>query len=120
MKERELLKVVAAGIRRCRKEQGLTIEKLAELSGIDAGFLAHIEVSSKKPSLFILGKIIGGLKVSPEELLWDGPGTDDQLKKRAEALLWRFTRSQQRIVLSIISKLRRTEDLLALKILLRA
>ena len=123
MKERDLLKLIAAGIRRCRKEQGLTIEKLAEISGsgIDAGFLAHIETAKKKPSLSVLAKITDGLDVAPEELFWTDRVSEDQLGRRMRVLLDRLNLSQQRDVLSIISKLRGSaNDIRALKTLLRA
>ena len=121
MKERDLLKLIAAGIRRCRKEQGLTIEKLAEISGVDAGFLAHIETAKKNPSLSVLAKITDGLDVAPEELFWTDRVSEDQLGRRMRVLLDRLNLSQQRDVLSIISKLRGSaNDIRALKTLLRA
>lgn len=120
MKEQELLKIIASGIRRCREAKGLTIEKLAERSGVDAGFLAHIQVSAKKPSLKVLAKIIGGLGVGPEELFWSDRAKGDALGHRIDALLRRLARRDQRDLLGIIGKLKRSEDIRALKVLLRA
>lgn len=115
-----LPKVIAAGIRRCRQAQGLTIEKLAEKAGVDAGFLAHIEVSAKKPSLKVLAKIIAGLDVAPEELFWSDEGKRDNVAHRVQTLVQRLAKSQQKDVLAILAKLRRPADIRALKVLLRA
>jgi len=120
MKERDLLDRIAAGIRRCREAQGLTTERLAERSGVDAGFLAHIQVSAKKPSLNVLAKIIDGLGVAPEELFWSEHMTQKAIGKRIEALLYQLTPRQQKDMLGILGKLRRSEDIQALKVLLRA
>jgi transcriptional regulator with XRE-family HTH domain len=116
----DLLSTLAAGIRRCRKAKGLTIEKLAEKSGIDAGYLAHIEVSAKKPSLKALTKIARGLDVPPEELFWTEQAGKGAVSRRIDSLIRRLPPSQQQDVLSIVAKLRRPEDIRALKVLLKA
>lgn len=120
MKESDLLKTIAAGIRRCRQAQGLTIEKLAEKSRVDAGFLAHVQVSAKKPSLTVLARVIEALGIDPEELFWTDRTKKGSLGHRVEAVLRGLPRRQQEDLLAILSKLRRTEDIRALKVLLRA
>jgi transcriptional regulator with XRE-family HTH domain len=116
----DLLKVLASGIRRCRKAKGLTIEKAAERSGVDAGFLAHIEVSRKRPSLQVIAKLARGLDIAPEELFWAGEPKGDALSRRVEAVLRRLPRQDQADVLAILLKLRRRADIRALKTLLKA
>lgn len=120
MKESELLKTISAGIRRCRQAQGLTIEKLAEKARVDAGFLAHIEVSAKKPSLNVLARIIEGLSIAPEELFWTDRAKKGSLGHRVEAVLRGLPARQQEDLLAVLGRLRRAEDIRALKVLLRA
>ncbi len=55
-------------IRMLRKKQGITQEKLAELTGIDYSYLNMIEAGKKNPSLKRIAKLARVLKVSLPEL----------------------------------------------------
>ena len=116
MKEKELLALVAAGIRRCRKTRGWTIEELAGRAGIDASFLAHLETRTKSPSLAVLAKIIGALRVSPEELFWGTAGNEGKLAKRLLSLVRGMKRGQREDVLAVLSKLRDPRRARALRV----
>lgn len=55
-------------IRKLRKKQGITQEKLAELTGIDYSYLNMIEAGKKNPSLKRIARLARVLKVSLPEL----------------------------------------------------
>lgn len=54
-------------IRKLRKKQGLTQEKLAELAKIDYSYLNLIEAGKRNPSLKRIGKLARVLKISLSE-----------------------------------------------------
>lgn len=120
MKEKDLVALIAEGIRRCRTGQALTIERLAEQAGVDASYLAHIEVKTKTPSLKVLAKIIDGLGVSAEQVFWGPPIKSDKLGRRLLTVLRGVGPRQQAEMLAILMKLRDRRQLAALKTLLRA
>lgn len=62
--EKELRRQVGGNIRALRKKGGLTLEALAELAGMDTGFLTHIELGQKMPGLLTLAKIAKGLGIT--------------------------------------------------------
>lgn len=76
---KDVYMLLAAQIRRRRERAKLSIEKLAELAGIGAGFLANIETNKKKPSLATLAKIAEGLHLPIAALF------DDQIAPRTDA-----------------------------------
>lgn len=120
MKERDLATLIADGIRRCRNDQALTIEKLAEKAGVDASYLAHIEVKTKTPSLKVLARIIDGLGVSAEQVFWGPPISKDKLGRRLLTILRGVRPRQQVEMLAILTRLRDRAQVRALKTLLRA
>ena len=63
----ELYEKVASRIKFLRKQQNLTQEKLAELSGISVDYLGKIEANIDKPGFRGLHKIITGLNISYSE-----------------------------------------------------
>lgn len=69
----ELLKELAVGIRKWRKEARLTMEELAEAAGIDAGYLAHLETVRKTPSLDVLLKLANALNIPVRNLFGNFP-----------------------------------------------
>ncbi len=66
-------RLVAVGhrIREIRKAKGLTQEGLALLSGIDRGYMGHIERGEKNATLVTIFTICGSLCISPAELFND-------------------------------------------------
>ncbi len=58
-------------IRKIRKQQGMTLLKLSELSGVSAGYLCHLEKGSRKnPSIKMMEKISGALNKSITEIFF--------------------------------------------------
>lgn len=58
-------------VRRLREERGVTVEELAERSGLSARGLIYIEHGRRKPSVLTLFAVAEGLGVSPAALLPD-------------------------------------------------
>ena len=65
----ELNRAVAENIKRIRKTKKLSMERLAEQSGVSRSMLGQIERGEANPSVAILGKIAAALKVPAEVLM---------------------------------------------------
>lgn len=65
----ELNRAVAENIKRIRKTKKLSMERLAEQSGVSRSMLGQIERGEANPSVAILGKLAAALKVPAEVLL---------------------------------------------------
>lgn len=65
------LKCIGKRIREKRDEQGLTREKVAEMTGISVNYLGTIERGEKVPRVEVIIKIANALKVTSDELLQD-------------------------------------------------
>ncbi|WP_349636915.1 helix-turn-helix transcriptional regulator [Streptomyces mirabilis] len=63
------LHVFGMHVRRLREAQGLTLEELAERSGMSFRGVLYIEHGQRNPSLTTLLNLARGLKVSPSTLL---------------------------------------------------
>jgi len=58
-------------LKQIREQKGLTIEKLAELSKISAGYLCHLENGSRKnPSIAVMKNISKALGVEITEIFF--------------------------------------------------
>ena len=58
-------------LKKIREQKGLTIEKLAELSNISAGYLCHLENGSRKnPSIAVMKNIAKALGVDIAEIFF--------------------------------------------------
>lgn len=64
-----LLTVLRDNLKRCREQQGLSQQALAERCGMSTTFLAEIEIMRRTPSMETLVKLAEGLGVAPYELL---------------------------------------------------
>lgn len=60
-------------LRRIRFERGLTLEETSNLTGVSKAMLGQIERGESNPTISILWKIAGGLKISFSELLSSEP-----------------------------------------------
>ena len=69
VKERQLLETVSARIRDRRRDQRLTLDRLASLSGVSKGMLVQIESGDANPSIAILCKVAAALGVSVADLV---------------------------------------------------
>lgn len=65
----DLPNILAANIRRLRRERGITQEELAHISGIDRSYVGQIERAEHKASVVTLGRLARALKVLPGDLL---------------------------------------------------
>ncbi|HAH61864.1 MAG TPA: XRE family transcriptional regulator [Treponema sp.] len=63
-----LQQCLSNNMKRYRKEKGLSQEKLAELSGVSANYIALIESGKNFPSLKMLGRIAGALGIDELDL----------------------------------------------------
>jgi len=58
-------------VKKARKEKGITLVKLSELSGVSVGYLCHLERGSRKnPSIEIMEKISKALNKSITEIFF--------------------------------------------------
>lgn len=56
--------VIASNLRRLREKQRLSLDRLAELTGVSKSMLGQIERGESNPTVGTVWKIAGGLKVS--------------------------------------------------------
>jgi len=75
-------------LRGVRESRGMSLEKLAEQSGISLEALSHIENTNVAPSLGILWKLASGLGVAFADLLGRG-GATVSLQRRGESRVLR-------------------------------
>ena len=58
-------------LKEIRKSKGITLSKLADLSGVSAGYLCHLEKGSRtNPSMEIMNKIAEALNKSITEIFF--------------------------------------------------
>ena len=58
-------------IRRIRKSQGISQEKLASLANVDRGYMGHVERGTRNVSINNIFKIADALNVSPAAFFED-------------------------------------------------
>ena len=108
MNEGDLLTKVGSSIRAWRKKAGLTINQLAELAGIDVGFLGYIETGKKAPSIVTAAKLAKDLNLSLSDLFQPVPRpvqTDAQIGHQLKALLHSRTAREKDDLLVILKLL---------------
>lgn len=109
---KDIYALLAVQVRARRKEAGLSIEKLAELAGIGAGFLAHIETNQKKPSVETLGKLASALHLPVADLFKQHPGpqpgTDLRVALQLAYLLRSKTDGQKKAIIKAMRALARS------------
>jgi transcriptional regulator with XRE-family HTH domain len=64
-----LKQALSANIKRLRKEQGISQEKLALKADIDRSYMSQLERCLANPSIDALLRISNALEVAPNELL---------------------------------------------------
>ena len=68
--ERDSLQVTfGEGLRKLRKEQGLTLEKLAELAELHTNYVGSVERGQRNISLFNIWRLAVALKLPAAELM---------------------------------------------------
>jgi len=59
-------------INKLRSQKGFTLSKLAELSGISAGYLSHLENGTRKnPSIEVMNRISDALNKSITDVFFE-------------------------------------------------
>jgi transcriptional regulator with XRE-family HTH domain len=67
----KILKQFAESLQRIRKNQGLSQEKLAELTGLHRTYISDLECGRRNPSIITLVKLSQALSVTLVTLLKD-------------------------------------------------
>lgn len=112
-------KEIGDAIRARRKNAGLTIHQLAEMAGIDAGFLAYIETGKKLPSLVTAGKLARALDLTLSGL-FEGVAARQEppryrLEKQLHSLFHDRTASQAEELLELLRGLKDPKTVKALR-----
>lgn len=87
------LKALGQNLRKCRKEQKLSQEKLAEAVGLSANYIGLIERGEKQPALDTLVNILNALDASADAIL---AGDINYVKSRKKNVLEREFRNAMR------------------------
>jgi len=61
--------LIGKRVRETRKQQKITQDQLAEMSGLTVGYISHVETARKKASLSALISISNALGITLDELL---------------------------------------------------
>lgn len=90
-------------IRRFRKAQGLSQERLAEMVGISVTHMSHIETGNTKLSLPVLADVAAALHTGTDELLFDAPRNQKQKgREEIQEVLDSCSPKETRIIAEII------------------
>jgi transcriptional regulator with XRE-family HTH domain len=75
--------LVAENLKRVREEKKLSLDKLAELTGVSKSMLGQIERGESSPTISVVWKIANGLKMSFTALL-SAPQADTYIIHKAD------------------------------------
>lgn len=64
---------IAVNLQRIRKSKGMSLDMVAEQTGVSKSMLAQIEKGNANPSVGVLGKIISGLRIEFDDLIETPP-----------------------------------------------
>lgn len=81
----ELTTIVGNNLRRHRMRRGLSLEKLAQLSGVSRSMLGQIELGQSTPTIKTLWRISGALKLPFTSLISESGRTGTRLLTLAES-----------------------------------
>lgn len=68
-------KNIAVNLKRIRKAKNLSLDMVAEQTGVSKSMLGQIERGESNPTVTTLGKIVEGLKIPFEQLIYERPET---------------------------------------------
>lgn len=68
----DVVQLLGANVRRCRKLRGMTQEQLALEVGMERSYVSDLERGTRNPSVRALGRLAEALKVEPHQLLEKG------------------------------------------------
>ena len=66
---------VSENLKRIRQSKGMSLDQVAEQTGVSKSMLAQIEKGTANPSIGVLGKITSGLRIAFQRLI-DPPRVD--------------------------------------------
>jgi transcriptional regulator with XRE-family HTH domain len=89
MSETGLNEQIAARVRQLRAERGLSLEGLAERSGVSRSMISLIERGETSPTAVVLEKLSVGLDITLAGLFDPPQGLADPVSRRAGQALWR-------------------------------
>ena len=90
MKERQLIEIVSSRIRDRRRDQRLSLDRLAVLAGVSKGMLVQIEQGQANPSIATLCKVAAALGASVADLVQvAGRHPAEVMPAASPRLLWR-------------------------------
>jgi transcriptional regulator with XRE-family HTH domain len=70
-----LKKIFIVNLKKFRKIEGISQMKLAELCDTDVSYIGQIEIGRRFPSIEMIERIAGALKLAPYRLFMNEPGT---------------------------------------------
>jgi transcriptional regulator with XRE-family HTH domain len=79
---------LAATLRSARTEQGLSVNALAELSGVSRAMIAKIERGEAQPTAALLGRLAPALRLTLSELFARAEGQTPRLARAADQATW--------------------------------
>ncbi|MGN0168260.1 MAG: helix-turn-helix domain-containing protein [Acetatifactor sp.] len=68
-------KNIAVNLKRMRKARNMSLDMLAEQTGVSKSMLGQIERGESNPTVATIGKIVEGLKIPFEQLIYERPET---------------------------------------------
>ena len=86
--ERDVPAIVGTNLKRLRKAQGHSLERLAELSGVSRAMLGQIETGKSVPTVSLLWKVADALGVPVTELIATQTGSTTVVLPRAGAAVF--------------------------------
>ncbi len=89
LEAQELKRRVGENLVRLRKRRGLSLERLAALSGVSRAMLGQIEAGDSTPTIALLWKVARGLDVRFADLLGDDSTEDVQVLAASNAKILR-------------------------------
>ena len=87
---------IAVNLKRIRKSKKMSLDMVAEQTGVSKSMLAQIERGDANPSIGVLGKIMSGLRVSLEDLVRT-PQRDTYLVRRDQLAPTKEVEGQYRV-----------------------
>jgi len=79
---------LAATVQAARIAQDLSVNALAERSGVSRAMIGKIERGEAQPTAVLLGRLSGALGMTLSELVARAENTDDLLRRRADQPVW--------------------------------
>jgi XRE family transcriptional regulator, regulator of sulfur utilization len=69
---------IAVNLRRIRKAKNMSLDTVAEQTGVSKSMLAQIERAEANPTIGILGRIVSGLRIEFDDLI-EGPKVENYM-----------------------------------------